>query len=194
MRSLTTLLTLGAMLSLVQSPESRAGAGGDFETEWKTLAGRDGKAAFLAVRRLADRGDEAVTFLATRLEPVEPPAEKAVQQLFLELDDARFAVRQKAMTRLEALGELALPHLEKALGGSPPLEVSRRMQLLVQRIEGTAYTSDQIRVARALQALERIPTKAARNLLESLSRGAAVAQQTRDARAALERLKAAGSK
>src|SRR5262249_46857328 len=146
MKLLITLLSLTATISFAHGREEKTQpADADLESAWKTLAERDGKAAFLAVRRLAARGDEAVAFLAARLTPVEAPADEAVQRLFRDLDDARFAVRQKAMARLEELGELVLAHLEKALAGSPPLEVSRRMQLLVQRIEGIAWTSEQIR-------------------------------------------------
>ena len=49
-------------------------------------------------------------------------------------------------------------------------------------------TSDQVRVRRALEALEMIQQPAALGLLESLSRGAADAFPTPEARAALERM------
>ncbi len=58
----------------------------------------------------------------------------------------------------------------------------------MQRLEGSVPPADQLRVLRAIEALEWIGTPEARELLLKLSKGAAGCRQTQEAKASLARL------
>jgi hypothetical protein len=62
------------------------------------------------------------------------------------------------------------------------------VQRLLRKLKGAARLQEQLRLSRALQALEHSRTAAARRLLERLAAGAAESWQTREAKASLGRL------
>jgi hypothetical protein len=106
--------------------------------------------------------------------------------LLLDLDDRRFAVRQKASAELTRLGEAALPALKLALAGDVSLEARRRGQRIVDEL--TTPSGDRLRGLRAVEVLENIGTQQARALLQKLATGAPEARLTLEARASLERI------
>src|SRR5207249_2590739 len=110
-----------------------------------------------------------------------------VQRLIADLDDERFAVRRQASVALEKIGEPAAPSLRKALEGEPSIEARRRLEDLLARINSAAPHGEALRSLRAIEALERIGTPAARQVLQSLAEGTAGAALTRAAQAALDR-------
>src|SRR5262249_43685453 len=118
-----------------------------------------------------------------RLRPVVAPDRKRLAGLLADLDSDDFDTRHKAYQELEKLGPTAEPTLRAALAGRPSLEVWRRIQSLLRRLEG-----DQLRAARAVEGLEWVNTPEARRLLGTLARGAAGARLTAEATAALRRL------
>jgi hypothetical protein len=67
--------------------------------------------------------------------------------------------------------------------------VRRRVESLLQKLEAKSPSVEQLRPLRAVELLEQIATPEARQLLEALAGGSRDAGLTRDARAALERLK-----
>ncbi len=73
----------------------------------------------------------------------------------------------------------------QSLSGELSLEVRRRIERLLGTLEG----SERLRGRRALAALERIGTPEARRLLEVLAGGVPGAHLTREARAAVNRLR-----
>jgi hypothetical protein len=97
------------------------------------------------------------------------------------------AVRQKAARELGALGQQGVPALRRALENNPALEVRRRLEALRDDAR-VVRSSETLRLLRGVQALERMGTKEARELLARMSKGAALAEATVQARAALERL------
>jgi WD40 repeat protein len=156
---------------------------------WADLAG-DAPRAWRAVARLSASPAEVVRFLGERLRP-EPGVEaNRLKQLVIDLDSARFAVRQRAVVELERLGELAEPALRQTLQGEGSLEYRRRVELLLQKIETPALVPERMRSLRALVVLERAGCPEAVRLLQALSQGAPGAQLTNQARAALSRLAA----
>jgi hypothetical protein len=75
------------------------------------------------------------------------------------------------------------------LQARPPPEVGRRIQRLLEAIPGGALARGELRHLRAIEIMEHTGTLDARQVLETLTRGAAAARLTREAKASLERLK-----
>jgi RNA polymerase sigma factor (sigma-70 family) len=157
---------------------------------WAALAGADAARAYQALRRLAACPAAAVPYLQARLRPAPAADEKKVARLIRDLTSDRFAERDRAAKELEKLGEAAAGACRKALAAAPPLELRRRLEALLkaQRQAWWAPAPDRLRALRALEALERVGTAEARQLLSRLARGAPEARLTLEAQASLERL------
>jgi WD40 repeat protein len=150
---------------------------------WRDLASSDGPRSRQAVRVLMQNPGEAVKLLQAKLREVA--GDREIAGLIKDLDDEAFTVRQKASQDLAALGDWAVPALEKALEDSPSAEVRRRAGDLLERRRQVGI--DPAR-ARALEVLERLGTAEAKALLEEVAKGPAGAWQTQDAKRALDRL------
>jgi WD40 repeat protein len=155
---------------------------------WKDLADTDPARGPAAVWRLAQGGDAAVAVLAKQIRPVAPVPTKELEALVRDLESPTFKTRDAATQRLRKLGKLAEPALRVRLGARPPLEVERRLQLLLEPLRGgEPARGDGLRELRAVVVAERIGTSAALALLREWASGAAGADLTEAARAALER-------
>jgi hypothetical protein len=150
---------------------------------WSTLAHPDAAKAYDAVWRLVAAPEQAVPFLRKCLPPVPRPDAKAVARWIADLDSEDFTVRQKATDELSNLGDAIAPALRGALQGKPSLETRRRVQSLLD--QSRDWTPERLRVHRAIQVLERIGTKPAREVLQTLADGAPEARPTKEAKAAL---------
>ena len=162
----------------------------DLDAYWADLAGEDAARAYQVIRRLAAAPASAVPFLKGKLAPVPPVDQKRLARLVADLDSNSFTDRTRATKELEELGELAADHLQKALAGKPSVEVTRRLEALLEKQGHTAWNPDpeRVRVLRALEVLEFIGTPEARQVLERLAVGAPEARPTWEAKAAVERL------
>ncbi len=162
----------------------------DLQALWADLACEDAAKAFSAVCALATAPQEAVRFVQQHLRPV-PPLEaaqrKQVSQWIEDLGSDQFAVRQKGSGQLEKVGEPAYPALRSALEGKTSLETRRRLEQLLQRLEG--WTPERLRGRRALEVLEYIDTPQARKVLQGLAAGSPEARLTQEAKSALQRLR-----
>ncbi len=158
---------------------------------WANLADNDAAKAYRSMCRLIAAPEDALALLRSHLKPSEGADEKRIERLVADLDSDTFAVREKAMQELRKLGELAEPACRKALAARPALEMSRRLQELLDEIGQQQWrpSADVLRQLRAIEVLERLDTPEARRLLETVASGAAGARQTREARAALQRLR-----
>jgi RNA polymerase sigma factor (sigma-70 family) len=161
-------------------------AADDLPGLWADLADADAGRAFRAVAALAAVPDQCVPLLREKVRPVAVPEPGRLARLVANLDDAAFAVRERAERELEGLGELAAPALKEALEKNPSAELRRRAERLLDRL--AEPPADQRAGLRAVEVLERAATPEARQLLERLARGAPVARLSREARAALDRL------
>jgi hypothetical protein len=85
-----------------------------------------------------------------------------------------------------------LPALTTALGKNPSVEVSKRLEKLIARVQESDLPPNQLRVLRAVEVLESIGTTEARQVFAEMARGAAGARLTEEARLSLERLKRQG--
>jgi hypothetical protein len=157
------------------------------EALWQALAG-DAETAQRALLRLAERKGEAVAFLKGRLKPAAPADPKRLEQLFADLDAKAFNVRTQAARGLEQLGDLALAAIAQRLAGKLPLETLRRLEQVRDRIVQAEPAPEVVRGLRAVEALERVGTAEARQVLAALAKGAAGHRLTEEAALALARL------
>jgi hypothetical protein len=176
-------------VAVAQRPRSGQSLSADkLEALWSELAGSDAERAYRAMKLLATVPEQAVAFLSQRLPTVPELPREQVERALNDLDHDRYQVRHRATQELERLGDLAEPFLRQRLvtGSSP--EVSRRVELLLRRLQAPLLTPEQVRALRALEALEWIGTRQVRPLLEAHAQGAPTARLRREAQAALERL------
>lgn len=78
--------------------------------------------------------------------------------------------------------------LRRALSNRPSMEVRRRIEDVLSKLEPSTLPPETLQVLRAIEILEHIGTPTARRCLEALAKGAADARQTREAKASLRRL------
>jgi WD40 repeat protein len=158
----------------------------DLTSCWADLAGDDAAKAYRAIRSLTRAAKDSVPFLGERVQAVRAPDPKRVLRLIIDLDSNEFSVRQKATAELGELGELAAPALRPALADSPSLECRRRLEELVDKLDG--WSGERLRVLRAITVLENIGNAEAQQLLRALADGTAEARLTQEAKASLGRL------
>ena len=141
------------------------------EDLWTDLAGADAAKSYRALGSLEAVPAQSVPFLQERLKPVAPADPKRLAQLVADLDSDRFAVRKKASTELEQLGELAEPALMKVLAGQPSPEVQSRVASLLALLHGPISSPYRLPRFRGAEVLEHIGTQEAHELLEKLAQG-----------------------
>jgi hypothetical protein len=131
-----------------------------------------------------------VPFLAERLSPAPAPDVKAIAALIGDLDSAVFAKRDQAAVSLAKIGEATLPSLRAALKNGPSLELSRRLERLVEELvrDDINLAGERRRNVYAVEVLQAIGDPAARKILEHLATGFADARLTKEAQAALHRM------
>jgi hypothetical protein len=106
-----------------------------------------------------------------------------------DLDSDELANRERASWELEKAAEQAEESLQRLLDGKPSPEARRRAERLLRLLAAPFTEEDRLREMRALEVLERIGTAEAARVLETLSGGARLAWQTREAAAGAERLR-----
>jgi RNA polymerase sigma factor (sigma-70 family) len=161
----------------------------DVEQAWQALASDDAAVAYVAIRALAASPDAAVPLFARHLKPAASADAKRVAACLRDLDSAEFSVRDRATEELEQMGDAAAPALERFLAGKPALEAKRRAERLLAKARWQVMDPERLRQIRALEALERIDNDATRRLFETLAGGDPDARLTREAKAALARLR-----
>jgi hypothetical protein len=128
--------------------------------------------------------EQVVSFLQEKLPPVAaPPPEKEVRALVAGLGSDQFVVRSQAALQLAKFGTSIEAELRNVLEDKLTLETRRRVEELLRSI-----ATQQLRTGRAIEVLETMNTRTARDLLGALAKGRTGALQTREAQASLERL------
>lgn len=161
------------------SPEQR-------RAYWEALASADAKAAYRAMWQLAADPDGTIAFLREQVQPIRTPQPGQIARAIVSLDSAAFAEREQATKELEKLDEIARAELRQALSQKPSLEVRRRIEALLEDLEGVPH-GKRLQALRAVEVLEHIETPQARDLLRKLAEGDAAARLTQEARRALKR-------
>jgi WD40 repeat protein len=155
---------------------------------WAALAGAKAPEAHRAVWALVGSPGPSVPFLRRHLLAVEPVAAERLARLVKDLDSPQFAVRDQATAELEKVAEVTAPALRRLLQDQPGPEVRKRLEAVLDRLEGRPLTPEDRRTLRAVLVLEQIDTAEARQVLQALAKGAPSARRTQEAKAALERL------
>jgi WD40 repeat protein len=158
------------------------------ERLWAALADSDAGAAYEAMLTLIAAPKQAVSLVKEQVRPTAKPDETQLARLITDLNDKRFAVRDKARIELDRLEETAVPALRRALKEPQSLEARRRLEKLLEELTGLQVSGERLRNLRAVEVLERIGTAEARKLLQTIAEGTPGARLTREARAALQRL------
>jgi WD40 repeat protein len=157
-------------------------------TLWDDLASAEGGRAHKAVWTLALHPGDAEKLLKGKVKQGTAVGDKEIARFVKDLDADDFDVRERAVKALAALGDRAVPALEKVLEGNPSVELRKRITDLLDRYRRGEVDPDRARAARALEVLERLGTAEAKALLEEVAKGPAEAWETQDAKRALDRL------
>ena len=157
---------------------------GHLQSLWADLANDDAAKAYQAVGTLILAGKESVTFFQQQL-PLSADVQR-IARLLTDLDNEKFAVREKASEELAKLGELTLPALQKTLAATLSAEVRLRVEALLEKL--STFTPERLRLMRAIMVLEQIGSPEAKQLLETVSKDAEGTLLREDAKAALKRM------
>lgn len=184
----TTALIWDVSGLVKKRPHRRALSRKELDELWSTLAGADAAKAYQAILLLQSVPDQAVPLLAERLHLPHDNDEQITRLLSL-LDSNDFTQRERAAKELRQLGWAAEPALHKALEDKPSLEMRRRGKELLDDIRKLPLPLELLRMLRGLEVLEHVGTPEARKMIASLAAGTPQARLTREAKAALQRLR-----
>src|SRR5262249_37874062 len=138
-----------ARQGLKQPPARQGITGAGLEALWADLSGEDARQAFRAAGYLASVSAQSVPFLRERLRPVVAPPPQSIAGHIKDLDSKQFEAREKARVALERMEELPEPALRQALKGDPSLEMRRRLEQLLDRLDEAWRSPERVRTARA---------------------------------------------
>jgi hypothetical protein len=159
----------------------------DWQSCWDRLAGRDAAQAYAALELLRASPAQTVKRLKESLRPVAPLDARAAAKHLAALSAEQLAERNRAAAALEAFGDPVVPLLRQQLAEAKSLEVKRRIEQLVAKLDPDEPGTEILRGHRAVALLESLATPAAGQLLQALASGAPDARLTREAQAALRR-------
>jgi WD40 repeat protein len=161
----------------------------ELDNLWRDLASDDAPRAYKAIAALSRAPEQSAHFLPKRLHRLPQVRELRIVRLITDLGSARFKVRQQADRELQKLTDRAEPALRRTLQGRPELEVRRRVERLLAKLEPAGPYPGYVQALRALEVLERLGTPEARRALESLVRQPPDPRLVEEAKAALQRVK-----
>ncbi|MGH7225101.1 MAG: WD40 repeat domain-containing protein, partial [Gemmataceae bacterium] len=111
------------------------GKADDLPALWADLKHDDARRTHRALSALIAAGDKGVAFLDGKLKQLPGPKPEELARWIAELDSDEFVVRERATSRLAKVGELARGALERARADRPSLEMRRRVEQLLKRID-----------------------------------------------------------
>jgi hypothetical protein len=171
----------------LERPKQKKPTDKELEATWADLAGDDVARGYRAAQALLAGPEEALPFLRQRLKP-QPVDARRMARLLSDLDSDAFAEREKATRELEALGESAEAELRQALAAEPSAEARRRLENLLQKLEGAPPSRERLRALRALKVLEHLGSPEGLQALQELAKHEPKGWLAREARAAAERV------
>lgn len=155
---------------------------------WAALASGDAKVALQA--RLNLTAQKAwLPFLRKHLKPVPSDQVGMISQWIQDLDSPSYKVRTQAMSALEKLDDIAELRLRALLEANPSLEMRRRIELLLDKLENAQVPKETLQKLQAIYLLQMAGGAEAREILQTVAAGAPFARVTVAAQAALARMK-----
>src|SRR5262249_24115787 len=121
---------------------------------WKTLASDDAAAAGEAIWSFTADASRAVPFIEKVFG--ELPKMDDAPALIAALDTDKSTGGEKATGELETLGKRAEPALRRALAGGAPPEVRRRVERLLEKLQGPLRNGALLQRCRAIEIMEQI--------------------------------------
>ncbi|HZV03933.1 MAG TPA: sigma-70 family RNA polymerase sigma factor [Gemmataceae bacterium] len=150
---------------------------------WEALADPDAGKAYRTMKEMAAHPAETVTLLQSKLPPIRGVENARLNALLTQLDADDFKDREAASRELIALGDAVESRLRQVLRDEPSLELKRRTEDVLRRID-----EGRLRSERAIEVLAMIGDTSARKYLRELADGLTDAARTNDAAQALARL------
>jgi WD40 repeat protein len=166
----------------------RDAAKGTLAEAWEALARSDARAGFQAQGRFLAEPAQAVEWFTARLAPVVPPGPSRVKALIADLDDDDFTARERATADLREYGPVVAAALREVVAKPSSDEARHRAEGLLREVESGVIPPRELRALRAVEVLEWIATREARDRLLELAKGAPDARLTREAAATCKRL------
>src|SRR5205823_4996215 len=121
---------------------------------WNDLGSNETNRANVAVWRLTEApADKVVALVRERLQGTARPTADQVAKWIAELDNEKFAVRNRAAKALAAAGEDVKPALEAAMKTSMSDEVRTQIDKLLKAMQAGTSTS-RLRPARVVEVLD----------------------------------------
>jgi WD40 repeat protein len=176
----------------VPKPEPNPPRAEELDGLWADLVGPDAAKGWRAAWRLEDDPAAAVRHVRAKLKPAEPVPAEDVRRWLADVDAADFRRREAATKKLEAIIDRVVPAVTEALK-APGTSAEARERL--KKVLATAPGDDRALPAwaaglsRAVAVLEHSGTADGLAALRGLAAGAPGAWLTREAQAALERLR-----
>jgi RNA polymerase sigma factor (sigma-70 family) len=159
---------------------------------WQALKEDDAERAYRASWALVEHPDLSIPFLKDHLRPARPPVDRdRLRQWLADLDSDEFRKRDAASRALAKLGAAIEPDLRAALAKTESREARRRLEALLEDIQGQ-LSPEMLRRGRAVQVLELIGNRDAMDLLTALAKEPEDEALRREAGAAVERLRRSG--
>jgi hypothetical protein len=115
--------------------------------------------------------------------------QKQVEAWIAELDDEDFKRRDTAMEKLQGVAHAFAPLLTERRKAAGPGEINNRLTFVLKQMDKEKTPLPLVRESRVVKLLEHMATSEARQVLTELAAGAPDARLTREARAALERMR-----
>jgi hypothetical protein len=181
-----TILIWGLSIKTV----AKAAPDGDSDADWQALRGEDAGKAFAAIRWLATRPEAALKLAREHVKPAGPIDPQWVAARLRDLDNPKFAERDRATRELEESGGRVAAALEQFLTAEPSAEARDRAERILAKVRGREATGGTAQSLRALEILEWVGTAEARGLVEKLAKGADGASLTEEAKRSLKRWRA----
>ncbi len=154
---------------------------------WEDLAS-DPRAAYAVLWKLAQDPVRAVSLLKDRLQAAPQVQFENLERWIRDLGEPMFERRDNAHKHLLKTGLSAVPALRQAANTDIDLETRRRIQRLLETLDGNTPFASHLRDMRAVQLLELVGGAEAKRVLTALSQGDRGHPKSVAATAALMRL------
>jgi WD40 repeat protein len=177
-----TILVWDVARAHASKPHFRPLTAAQAEQFWQDLGDARDVIMSRAIQKLSIDPGRAVALCRDRLRPVDGDT---IARRIRQLGAEDFTTRDLAFKELAKFGRFAEGSLKQAIAQKPRLEVERRLEELLNRAVIDPAAREHRRALRAVDVLALIETPEARQVLKRLAEGAAEAELTRRAKAAL---------